>query len=261
MCHNPEPVQVWRDKPGGKIIAYVDGRGQLHVYNGMSDQMERIAGPSELPEAAERAEEIGSRFPGLDSVINTGRDTPRSREEASIVGAVGRILSALGEDVSREGLRNTPLRVARFYTDWLLNYDPGNIDVTFESVQVDQLVVVKNITGYSLCEHHILPFWFKAHVGYITGEKVIGLSKIPRIVQKHAHKLQLQERLTNDIANELMDLTKARGVGVVITGVHLCAVMRGVRASGASMVTSSLLGVMIANPHAKDEFLALAGIK
>jgi len=181
-------------------------------------------------------------------------------EQASIAGAVSRILDALGEELDREGLRDTPLRVAKFYTDFLLNYDPGNIDVTFEAVQVDQLVVVRNISGFSLCEHHLLPFSFTAHVGYVTGERVIGLSKIPRIVQRHAHKLQLQERLTNDIAAELQELTQARGVGVIISGVHTCSVMRGIKAAGSEMVTSCMQGVLLANPHAKTEFLKLAGV-
>lgn len=201
------------------------------------------------------------RDPPIEQVSPKPLDRPADAAEASIAGAVGRILSALGEDNEREGLQNTPLRVARFYTDFLLHYDPGNIDVTFEAVQVDQLVVVKGIQGWSLCEHHLLPFWFSASVGYVTGERVLGLSKIPRIVQKHAHKLQLQERLTNDVANEVMELTKARGVGVVIKGVHTCSVMRGIKAGGSSMVTSCMQGVLLANPHAKDEFLALAGLK
>jgi GTP cyclohydrolase I len=172
--------------------------------------------------------------------------------------AVRIILRAIGEDPSREGLKNTPDRVARFWSEFI-NFDSGNIEVTFETLHTDQMVIVKDIDGWSLCEHHLLPWSFTAHVGYITGDRVVGLSKIPRIVQKHAHRLQLQERFTADIADELMKVADARGVGVVVTGIHTCATMRGIRTPRASMVTSAMRGIMLVNPFAKEEFLRLIG--
>ena len=176
-----------------------------------------------------------------------------------IVRAVEQIIEAIDEDPKREGLIDTPKRVARFWMDFK-NYQSGNVEVTFEAIQTDQMVIVRNIKGWSLCEHHLLPFSFTAQVGYITNKKVIGLSKIPRIVQKHAHRLQLQERLTNDVAEELMTVTEALGVGVLIEGQHSCMQMRGVRCDG-SMITSCLKGVFLANPAAKQEFMALAMAK
>lgn len=173
-----------------------------------------------------------------------------------IVRAVEQIIEAIGEDPGREGLVDTPKRVARFWLDFK-NYQAGDIEVTFEAIETDQMVIVRNINGWSLCEHHLLPFSFTAHVGYITNKKVIGLSKIPRIVQKHAHRLQLQERLANDAAEELMSITGALGVGVLIEGQHTCMQMRGVRSNG-SMISSSLKGVFLANPSAKQEFMSLA---
>lgn len=186
-------------------------------------------------------------------VSQTQDEGPHQR----IVKAVQEIIDAIGEDLNREGLLNTPDRVARFWLDFI-NHQPGNIDVTFEAIQTDQMVIVKDIEGWSLCEHHLLPFSFTAHVCYVTGKKVIGLSKIPRIVQKHAHRLQLQERLTQDIADELMEVTDALGVGVIVKGQHTCMQMRGVKSNG-SMITSCLRGVLLANPAAKQEFMALIG--
>lgn len=169
--------------------------------------------------------------------------------------AVRTILEVIGEDIHRPGLQGTPGRVARFWEEFI-EYDPGNTDTAFEAIQTDQLIVVRNIKGYSLCEHHLLPFSFTAHVGYITNKHVIGLSKIPRIVQQHAHRLQLQERLTHDIAMTLMEKINALGVGVLIKGNHTCMSMRGIQCGG-DMVTCCLKGVMLANPEAKSEFLQL----
>lgn len=185
------------------------------------------------------------------------RDPAKPDTQTQIALGVNMILNAIGEDVNREGLVETPNRVARFWKEFMF-HDPGNIDVTFESIQTDQMVIVKDIDGWSLCEHHLLPFSFRAHVCYVTGKRVIGLSKIPRIVQKHAHKLQLQERLTQDIADELMAVSDALGVGVIIEGLHTCMQMRGVRSNG-SMITSCLRGVLLANPSAKQEFMSLIG--
>lgn len=177
-------------------------------------------------------------------------------DKDEISGAIIQLLQAIGEDVNREGLIDTPNRVANFWADFI-NYSAGNTNTSFESVQVDEVIIVKGIRGWSLCEHHLLPFSFVAHVGYITGERVIGLSKIPRIVQKHAHKLQLQELLTNGIAQELEFTVKPKGVAVVIEGRHTCCEMRGIKAEGSTMVTSCMRGVFLGNPVARQEFLEL----
>lgn len=169
--------------------------------------------------------------------------------------AVKWILKAIGEDPNREGLRDTPHRVARFWEEFI-NYDPGQVDVTFESVQVDQMVVVKGIRVYSLCEHHLLPFWCDVSIGYITRDKVLGLSKLARIAHKHAHKLQIQERLVCNIANEVERLAGTNDVAVLAEGVHMCMLMRGIK-TPATMITSNMRGVFRDLPASRAEFLSL----
>ncbi len=156
-----------------------------------------------------------------------------------------------------ENLKDTPARVARFWKEFL-EYDPGNIEVTFESVRVDQMVVVKDIPAFSLCSHHLLPMSLTVHVGYIPVERVLGLSKIPRIVQKYAHTLQLQERLTAQIATHVEEAAEPLGVAVVIQGVHSCMTMRGIRSPG-EMVTSDLRGAFRENADARREFFSILG--
>jgi len=168
-----------------------------------------------------------------------------------------RILGELGYDISSEGLIDTPQRVARYLKEFLVDYDSGNHETTFESIEVDQLVVVKNIPFWSLCEHHVLPWSGLATVGYLTGTKVLGLSKIPRIVQRYAHKLQLQERLASDIATELEKiLVDCGGVAVIIKGNHTCMQMRGIRSEG-EMLTSIMRGAFLRDKTVRDEFLSL----
>jgi len=172
-----------------------------------------------------------------------------------IQSAVREILLAIGEDPNREGLQGTPDRVARFWEEFI-EYDPGKVDVTFESVQVDQMVVVKGIRVYSLCEHHLLPFWCDISIGYITRDKVLGLSKLARIAHKHAHKLQIQERLVVNIANEVERLANTKDVAVLAEGVHMCMLMRGIR-TPATLVTSATRGVFRDLPASRAEFLDL----
>ena len=146
---------------------------------------------------------------------------------------ISEILHLLDYDIGDENLKGTPQRVARYYLEFLKEWDTGNLDTVFESIQTDQIVIVKDIPFWSLCSHHLLPFQGTVSVGYLTGSKVIGLSKIPRIVQKHAHKLQLQERLADDIANELEELLEdANGIAVYIKATHSCMQMRGIKSDG-----------------------------
>ena len=158
---------------------------------------------------------------------------------------VQEMLYTLGEDPQREGLQRTPERVARMYTELLSGYhtdlDRLVNDAIFKSEYQD-LVVVRDIKFYSLCEHHLLPFFGQAHVAYIPDGQIIGLSKIPRIVEMFARRLQVQERMTHQIAETLEEVIHPRGVAVLVEGTHMCSVMRGVKQTEAHMLTSSMLG-------------------
>jgi GTP cyclohydrolase I len=171
--------------------------------------------------------------------------------------AVRRLLEAIGEDVNREGLERTPNRVARMYDELLAGYrvDPhALINDALYDVPYDDMVIVRNIEFYSLCEHHMLPFLGRAHVGYCPNGKVIGLSKIPRIVDLFARRLQVQERMTSQIADFVEAAIHPLGVAVVLEGWHLCATMRGVKKAHAVMVTSALRGSFRENDSTRKEF-------
>jgi len=175
--------------------------------------------------------------------------------ETRIKRAVAIILTEIGEDTTREGLVETPDRVYRFWQEFI-NYKPGNLDVTFESVETDQMVAVSGIRVFSLCEHHLLPFWCDLSIGYVTREKVLGLSKIARIAHKYAHRLQIQERMVHQIADEVGKLTNSPDVAVVGAGTHMCMLMRGVKTE-AVMHTSVLRGVFREDGAARNEFFSL----
>ena len=176
--------------------------------------------------------------------------------------AIRTLLAELGEDPDRDGLAATPERVRRMYAELTDGYrtDPDSLlnDATFE-VEYDEMVVVRDIEFYSLCEHHLLPFFGKAHVGYLPHGRVIGLSKIPRMVDMYAHRLQVQERMTQQVASFLMDRLEPKGVACVIEATHLCTVMRGVRKQQATMVTSAMLGTFRRDARTRAEFLAFIG--
>ena len=174
--------------------------------------------------------------------------------------AVRRLLVEIGEDPDRPGLRDTPQRVARMYEELTAGYrvDPQALinDALFD-IEYDEMVIVRDIDFYSLCEHHLLPFFGKAHVAYIPNGRVIGLSKIPRIVEMFARRLQVQERMTQEIAEFLRDVLKPQGVGVVVEGAHMCTMMRGVKKDNARMVTSAMLGLFRRDVRTRTEFLNL----
>jgi len=176
----------------------------------------------------------------------------------AIEASISHILTAIGEDPSREGLQKTPARVARMYEELLQGYYINPValinDAIFD-VQYDEMVIVRDIEFYSLCEHHMLPFIGRAHVAYIPNGKVLGLSKIPRIVDMYARRLQVQERMTRQIADFLRDLLKPQGVAVVVEAMHLCSMMRGVKKHDARMVTSAMHGAFRANLATREEFL------
>jgi GTP cyclohydrolase I len=177
---------------------------------------------------------------------------------ASLEAAVYTLLAEIGEDPARDGLVRTPERVRRMYAELTEGYrtDPDALinGATFD-VDYDEMVVVRDIEFFSLCEHHLLPFYGRAHVGYLPRGRVIGLSKIPRIVDMYAHRLQVQERLTVEVANLLMDCLEPKGVGCVIEATHLCTMMRGVKKQQATMVTSSMLGTFRRDARTRAEFL------
>ena len=176
--------------------------------------------------------------------------------------AVKGILSEIGEDPNREGLKDTPERVKRLYKEITSGYneDPNEIiNGAIYDIDYDEMVIVKDIEFYSLCEHHMLPFFGKAQIAYIPKKKVIGLSKIPRIVEVYARRLQVQERMTVQIANFLNETLKPKGVAVVVNGYHLCMAMRGIRKSDANMLTSSMLGAFRNDERTRAEFLSLIG--
>ena len=179
-------------------------------------------------------------------------------EYEKIQNAVRDILLTVGEDPEREGLRGTPLRVGKMYDELLSGYttDPqALINGALFDEQYDEMVIVRDIEFYSLCEHHLLPFIGHAHVAYIPRGRIIGLSKIPRIVDMYARRLQVQERLTRQIADFLDEILKPHGVAVVLEALHMCSMMRGVRKADAKMLTSAMCGVFKSNLETRVEFM------
>ena len=176
-----------------------------------------------------------------------------------IARGVTSILEAIGDEVDAQGTADTPRRVARMYDELLIGYtvDPRELlNGALFDVEYDEMVVVSDIDFYSLCEHHLLPFHGKAHVGYLPYKKVVGLSKIPRLVDMFARRLQVQERMTQQIATFMDELINPQGVGVVVEGSHLCTAMRGVQKAEAKMVTSAVKGVFRTNSSTREEFMA-----
>ena len=169
------------------------------------------------------------------------------------------ILTGIGEDLGREGLRGTPERVAKMYVDELTigyHQDVGDLFTTFEAGTYDQMVVVLNTGFYSLCEHHLLPFFGNVHVAYVPSGRIVGLSKIPRLVNLYARRLQVQERLTDQIAATLESYLNPQGVIVVVEARHMCMEMRGVHARGSMTTTSSISGVF-RKPEVRAEFFGI----
>ena len=172
------------------------------------------------------------------------------------------IINAIGEDLSRPGLEKTPERAAKAFEYLTRGYHQNLDDVINDALfpsDASEMVVVKDIELYSMCEHHLLPFIGRAHVAYIPSGKVLGLSKIARIVDMYARRLQIQEQLTTQIAETIQNVVNAAGVGVVIEAQHMCMMMRGVEKQNAEMKTSMMLGTFRSNPATRNEFLSLVG--
>jgi GTP cyclohydrolase I len=182
----------------------------------------------------------------------------QSFDSNAIEKATEKLLLAIGEDPEREGLKRTPFRIANMYEELFSGYhtDPEKVvNGALFNVEYDEMVVVRDIEFYSLCEHHMLPFMGRAHIAYIPNGKVIGLSKIPRIVEIFARRLQVQERMTRQIADFIRDLLKPQGVAVVVEGLHMCMMMRGIKKQSARMTTSAMHGAFRANLATRQEFL------
>jgi GTP cyclohydrolase IA len=222
-----------------------------------------VSSPTELPSHVQRIvdeieTEIGEEPARPASLIEGDGvlgHVPSGRVEA----AVREILLEIGEDPDRQGLIGTPERVHRMYTELTAGYhvDPERlINGAIFDIAYSEMVVVKDIPFYSLCEHHLLPFFGVAAVAYIPRGRVIGLSKIPRVVEMYARRLQVQERLTQQVADFLQERLDPQGVGVVMEATHLCAVMRGVRKPGTVMTTSSVLGLFRSRDRTRAEFFA-----
>jgi GTP cyclohydrolase I len=179
---------------------------------------------------------------------------------SKIAGHIREVLLGIGEDPDREGLLKTPVRVEKALKDITSGYgqDPNKIlNQALFTVDTDEMVIVKDIELYSLCEHHMLPFFGKAHVAYLPAGRVVGLSKLPRLVDMFSRRLQVQERLTNQIAQTIQDVVKPRGVGVVIEARHFCMMMRGVGKQNSVAISSCMLGEFRSNRATRDEFLSL----
>lgn len=187
-------------------------------------------------------------------------EIPDAAGQGRIADLIRKMLVELGEDPNREGLRRTPERyekAIRFLTSGYRQDPEKLLNGAMFTVGYDEMVVVRDIELYSLCEHHLLPFFGKCHVAYIPNDKVVGLSKIARMVNMFARRLQIQERLTSQIAKAIQDKLSPQGVGVIVEARHLCMVMRGVEKQHSTATTSAMLGVFRDNKQTRDEFLSL----
>lgn len=184
-------------------------------------------------------------------------DRITSRVDYATLLQLGReLLLAIGEDPEREGLQDTPRRWADWWREYI-DYDPGKTDTCFSSISANQLVCVSGIRIWTMCEHHLLPFWCDISIGYIADQKILGLSKFARISQQFAHQLQVQERLGQQIADEISHITETEDVAVLLRGEHLCMTMRGIRTP--SLMTSSIMrGLFQSDGNMRQEFLRLA---
>ncbi|XP_068610625.1 GTP cyclohydrolase 2 [Brachionichthys hirsutus] len=219
-----------------------DAAEEFHATNGFSELAAKKSAIHRKHETSRKKGEDEARLPALQSAYTC-------------------ILRELGEDVDRQGLLRTPLRAAKAMQFLTKGYHENVDDVLNNAIfdeDHDEMVIVKDIDMFSLCEHHLVPFFGKVHIGYIPNKKVLGLSKLARIVEIFSRRLQVQERLTKQIATGISDALQPLGVAVVIEAVHMCMVMRGVQKINSRTVTSTMLGVYLDDPKTREEFLALS---
>lgn len=232
----------------------------------------RVDGPQRAPDEVTRRAEPPAKPLGQRRRVEAG-DVPMPRADealdldaapahnAEFEGLVHRVLEMLGEDPDRAGLAKTPERVSNSLTWLTRGYGMDVNEVVGDAVFADpysSMVMVRDIELYSLCEHHLLPFFGKAHIAYIPDGRIVGLSKLPRIVEVFARRLQVQERLTEEIAQAIQNVLAPKGVGVVIEAYHLCMMMRGVQKQNSQTVTSAVRGIFRNDARTREEFLALA---
>ena len=185
-------------------------------------------------------------------------------EKKKIQNAVRTILTGIGEDPEREGLQATPERVQRMYEELCAGYHMDLDTVVHGAIfeeSCESMVVIRNISFYSMCEHHMLPFYGKVHVAYFPNGKIIGLSKIPRIVEMYARRLQVQERLTEQVCSAIESVLLPKGIAVLTNGIHMCSVMRGVKKESAELITTRFTGVFSEKPELKEEFYRQIGLR
>ena len=218
-------------------------------------------GPSTVSRVRGRTGSTGRVAASLPTADGTAESPLNDVEGSEFGGLIRRQLELLGEDPAREGLLRTPMRVAKSMSWLTRGYRQDAWSAVGEGVFAeahDHMVMVRDIELYSLCEHHLLPFFGKAHIAYIPSGKILGLSKLPRLVDVFARRLQVQERLTGEIAQAVEEVIQPRGVGVVIEAMHLCMMMRGVEKQNSKTITSALLGSFRDDAKTRDEFLRLA---
>ena len=223
-----------------------------------------MSSPTDLPSHVQRIvdeieTEIGEE-PTRPASLIEGDGVAGHGRNGRVEAAVREILVEIGEDPDRQGLMGTPDRVHRMYAELTAGYhvDPDRlVNGAVFDVEYSEMVVVKDIPFYSLCEHHLLPFFGRAHVAYLPDGKIVGLSKIPRVVEVFARRLQVQERLTDQVADALCEVLAPLGVGVVIEAYHLCMMMRGVEKQNSKTITSALRGTFRSDARTRDEFLRL----
>lgn len=191
--------------------------------------------------------------------MSNAERTTTAKEAMALIGSIRNILRFIGEDPEREGLIDTPTRVADSYSQLFGGYgqDPSAVVKAFEDGACDEMVVLRDIEFYSMCEHHMLPFFGRAHIGYLPDKRVIGVSKLARLLEIYSRRLQIQERIGQQVTTALMEHLKPRGAGCILTAQHLCMTCRGVGKQNSVMVTSSLKGVFLQEAKVRDEFFRM----
>ncbi|CAF0858195.1 unnamed protein product [Brachionus calyciflorus] len=219
------------------------------------DKLSRLSmKPESLPQISE-----GDNLKN-QSTTTPCKDNSEETISSNIANSYLNILTLIGENPSRQGLEKTPMRAAQALLHFTKGYQENISEIVEGAIfceDVDDMVIVKDIEMYSLCEHHMVPFFGKVSIGYLPNKKVIGLSKLARLVEMYSRRLQIQERLTVEIANAIMKAIEPRGVGVVIDATHMCMVMRGVEKLNSKTITSAMLGEFRNDPKTRQEFLSL----